>query len=159
MIAFLPLPGGFASLANRVLSPSIGFGVGWIYFFRQVNNASDFDCSIMLQLPNKLVAAANYMTFWTYSVHPAVWIVIYVIPPIIFNLFNVRRYGEIEFWLTLQKVFTFVLLIGYGILMAMQASAITPWSGTNSKYEAVPCSVTANNIPCVGSPGFNRTRL
>ena len=115
------------------------------------------DFSEMLVVPNKLIAAADYMAYWTDSVNPNVWIVIYAIPPIIFNLFNVRRYGEIEFWLTLQKVITFVLLIAYGLLMAMQASAITPWSGTNSNYEAVPCAATASNISCVASPGFNRT--
>lgn len=156
MISFLPLPGGFGSLANRVLSPSIGFAVGWIYFFKHLPYTSGIDFSKMLDVPNKLIAAADYMTFWTDSVDPAVWIVIYVIPPIIFNLFNVRRYGEIEFWLTLQKVITFVILIVYGILMAMQASAITPWSGTSSNYDAVPCSATASNVSCVGSPGFNR---
>lgn len=111
----------------------------------------------MLDVPNKLVAASNYMKFWTSSVHPAVWITIYLIPPILFNLFNVRKYGEIEFWLTLQKVITFVLLISYGILMAMQASNILPWSGTTSTYDPVPCSQSEANTPCVGGPGFNRT--
>ena len=113
----------------------------------------------MLDVPNKLIAASNYMKFWTSSVPSAVWITVYVIPPILFNLFNVRKYGEIEFWLTLQKVTTFVLLISYGILMAMQASNIIPFSGTTSAYDPVPCGDSeANvNIACVGGPGFTRT--
>jgi amino acid permease len=119
-------------------------------------NETTVNFSKMLDVPNKLVAASTYMAFWTSAVHPAAWITIYLIPPVLFNLFNVRRYGEIEFWLTLQKVITFVLLISYGILMAMQASDITPWSGTTSTYEPLPCSESDPDIPCVGGPGFNR---
>lgn len=52
------------------------------------------DFSEMLVVPNKLIAAADYMAYWTDSVNPNVWIVIYAIPPIIFNLFNVRRYNS-----------------------------------------------------------------
>lgn len=111
----------------------------------------------MLNFPNKLIAASNYMTLWVSrdQVPSAVWITVWMIPPIIFNMFNVRRYGEIEFWLTLQKVVTFVLLIVYGVLMTMGASAVTPLAGTDpNTNKLVPCN-NPKTEDCVGQIGFN----
>jgi amino acid permease len=76
-----------------------------------------------------------------------------MVPPIIFNLFNVRRYGEIEFWLTLQKIFTFVLIIIYGMLIALGASASAPLSGTDANNNVVSCNNPAIDR-CVGPIGF-----
>lgn len=96
------------------------------------------------------------MTLWIdkSQVPREVWISVYMIPPIIFNLFNVRRYGEIEFWLTLQKIFTFVLLIVYGLLAAMGASSKQPLSGTDGNYHIIPCNNSTTDN-CVGPLGFN----
>lgn len=109
-----------------------------------------------MDFPNKLVASSSYMTLWLSKsqVPPEVWISVYMIPPIIFNLFNVRRYGEIEFWLTLQKIFTFLLLINYGLLAAMGASSKEPLSGTDATYNVIPCHNPATDN-CVGPLGFN----
>jgi amino acid permease len=109
-----------------------------------------------MDFPNKLVASSTYMTLWISEdqVPPEVWISVYMIPPIIFNLFNVRRYGEIEFWLTLQKILTFVLLIIYGLLAAMGASSKQPLSGTDPNYNAILCDNPITD-QCVGPLGFN----
>ena len=109
-----------------------------------------------MDFPNKLVASATYMTFWIpqSQINPAVWISAYMIAPIIFNMFNVRRYGEIEFWLTLQKVVTFVVLNAFGLHMAMGASTVEPLWGTDENYNLIPCN-NSTAFPCVGPLGFN----
>jgi len=95
------------------------------------------------------------MTFWTGAVPSAAWIAIFLTIPILFNFFNVRRYGEIEFWLTSIKIITIVGLIFLGILLPMGASSRPPLLGTSAQYTAVECSKNEIGEKCLLSPGFN----
>jgi yeast amino acid transporter len=106
-------------------------------------------------VPFPLIAAAGIMSFWVPAtqVSPAVWISVFLIPQITFNFFNVRKYGEIEFWLTSIKVLTCVGLIILGILLAMGASAETPLLGTDSNHHLIQC-LNATTDNCVSPPGF-----
>ena len=122
---------------------SQGFAAGYAYCF-----------GYALDYPNKAVATANFMTFWTNAVPPAAWITIFLLIPILFNLFNVRRIGEIEFWLTSIKVTTIVGLIFLGILLPMGASPSPPLLGTSAQYTAVDCSENVIG-ECLPNPGFN----
>ena len=109
----------------------------------------------MIAFPAKLIASASLMSFWVSKdqIHPAVWISLYAILPICFNLFNVRRYGEIEFWLTVLKVVTCVGLIVLGVLCAMGATDDSRRSGTDSNYNLIPCQDPVRDN-CVPLPGF-----
>jgi amino acid permease len=120
-----------------------GFAAGWSYCI-----------SYALDYPDKAIVAANYMFFWTsYSRDKtAGFITIFLLVPIVFNFFNVRRYGEIEFWLTTIKVTTIMLLIVLGFLLAMGASP-TQLLGTDANYNPVPCSENVIG-QCVPPPGF-----
>jgi yeast amino acid transporter len=106
--------------------------------------------------PAKLVAASSLMTFWVPKdrIDPAIWISLYAISPIIFNMFNVRRYGEIEFWLTTLKVVTIIGLIFMGLLLAMGASNYTLLLGTDGEHNLIPCDNPSIDN-CVQPPGFN----
>lgn len=110
----------------------------------------------MVAFPAKLVAGASLMSFWIpqTQINPAVWISIFMAIPIAFNMFNVRRYGEIEFWLTTFKVTAFVVIFILGMLLAMDASTATRLSGTDSNYNLIPCNDPAIDN-CVGPPGFS----
>ena len=94
------------------------------------------------------------MTFWT-SANAAIWISVFVLVPIFFNLFNVRRYGEWEFWITAFKTITCVGLIVLGILLQMDSSPGPLLLGTdNNHHTVIPCqNVQTDN--CVSHPGFN----
>jgi len=76
---------------------------------------------------------------------------------VLFNLLNVRRIGEIEYWLTILKVTTIIGLISLGILLPMGVSVGTRKLGTVGQVEAqnliaVPCPSSA--LPCLDAPGF-----
>lgn len=107
-------------------------------------------------LPAKLVAVASAMTFWIPStqVNPGVWISSFGAILIAFNLFNVRRYGEIEFWLATTKVAAIFGIILMGLLLPMDASTATRQLGTDPlTHDLLPCNDTiAEN--CVPRPGF-----
>jgi len=113
-----------------------------------------------MAFPAKLVAVSSLMTFWIPEerIPPIVWIPVFAILPIIFNLFNVRRYGEIEFWLTTVKVVTIMGLIVLGLLLAMGASDDTRLSGTDAQYNLIPCNDTSLD-DCVPLPGFSCSNI
>jgi len=94
------------------------------------------------------------MKFWATPVPEPAWIAIFLVIPILFNLFNVRRYGEIEFWLTAIKITLIVGLIFLGLLLPMGASPEGQLLGTDANYHPVDCSETVIGA-CLPSPGFN----
>jgi len=91
------------------------------------------------------------MAYWS-DESRFLWISIFFVFPILFNILNVRRYGEIEYWFTAIKVVTIVGLIICGLLIAMDVTG-TALLGTDQDYRPVPC---ANNTigQCLTNPGF-----
>lgn len=95
------------------------------------------------------------MYYWFPNVSGYVWIVIYLIVIISFNLLNVRRVGWIEYILTVVKVSTLVGLVILGLVILAGGVNKPPHLGLDSTYTPVPCS--QNNItigPCLSEPGF-----
>jgi amino acid permease len=80
------------------------------------------------------------------------WIAFFLLVPLGFNFFNVRRYGEIEFWLTSVKVALFTGLIILGVLLPMSASPTPPLLGTVNGTVPVECSDSL--VECLSNPGF-----
>lgn len=120
------------------------------------------DGSYAMGIPTPLVAAASITSYWIQE-NTALWISVFIIPPIIFNLLNVRRFGEIEFWLSGIKVYTFVGLIILGFLLLMGASTAPQLLGTRpfnnvTHYPLIQCD-NGTRDDCVSSPGFNCTTL
>ncbi len=64
----------------------------------------------MVTLPLEIVAAAITIQFWDSPVSPAVWVSIFLALIIIINLFGVKEYAEVEFWLSMIKV---IAVIGF----------------------------------------------
>ena len=113
----------------------------------------------VLDYPSKAVLAAQFMRFWPAadSVPAAGWVTIFLTISLSFNLFNVRRYGEIEFWLTTIKITLIVGLISLGILLPMGASSRGTLTGTDSQMQPINCTQNDYAIAssCVSQPGFN----
>lgn len=94
------------------------------------------------------------MKFWPTPVPEPAWIAIFLVIPLLFNLFNVRRYGEIEFWLTTIKVTLIVGLTFLGVLLPMGASTNGLLLGTDANHHPVDCSENMIGT-CLPPPGFN----
>lgn len=82
------------------------------------------------------------------------WITIFFIIIVLFNFLNVRRYGEIEFWLTVTKLVTIVGIIILGLVLVTGASAKTRQLGTSSDNTAITCPSNSTEGQCVPAPGF-----
>ncbi|KAI5456578.1 amino acid permease/ SLC12A domain-containing protein [Mariannaea sp. PMI_226] len=113
MAAWLPISAGFTGYASRFCDPSLGFALGWTYWFKYI-----------IVTPNQLTAAALVIQYWVdrKDVNPGAFIAIFLVVIICINYFGVRFFGEFEFWLSSFKVitivgiiiFSFVLMLGGG---------------------------------------------
>lgn len=108
--AWLPMSAGFTGYASRFCDPSLGFALGWTYWFKYI-----------ILPPNQLTAAALVIQFWLprERVNPGVWIAIFLVLIIVINYFGVSFFGEFEFWLSSFKV---VVIIGV-ILVSLVITA------------------------------------
>ncbi|CAF1075213.1 unnamed protein product [Rotaria sordida] len=104
-VAF-PVSGSFASHSSRFLDRSWGFAMGWNYAMNW-----------LIALPIELTSAGLIINYWTKSVNIAVWITILLVTLLIINLFGVRGYGDIEFFISIIKVIAVIGFIILGIVL------------------------------------------
>lgn len=103
---YIPIPGAFTSYAARLIDPSLGFAMGWIYWFSW---ASTFAL--------ELTATGLIIEFWDHSVPITIFIAVFWVMIIIFNLMPVSFYGELEFWFSSVKVITVMGFMIFAICM------------------------------------------
>jgi len=106
MIAYLPIPGGHITLAERFVDPSFSFAMGWNYWYNWV-----------IVLPAELSAASVLISFWNKTISGAVWITICIVVVVAINLMGAGVYGEAEFIFASIKVITITGLIILGIVL------------------------------------------
>lgn len=108
MATWLPMSAGFTGYASRFCDPSLGFALGWTYWFKYI-----------IVTPNQLTAAALVIQFWVdrEDVNPGVFIAIFLVAIICINYFGIRFFGEFEFWLSSFKVITIVGVILFALVL------------------------------------------
>ncbi|KAK4136244.1 proline-specific permease [Trichocladium antarcticum] len=120
MTALMPVNAPVMEFTRRFVSRGVGFAVGWIYWFAYAVLAGE-----------QLVAVSNAIKFryddghtflnWEIGerVDDAVWISVFLILVVIFNMFPVRVFGELEYifgcfkltFITMLIIFMFILSI------------------------------------------------
>ncbi|CAL9734814.1 dicarboxylic amino acid permease [Monosporozyma servazzii] len=113
MATYIPLD-GFTSYASRYCDPALGFAVGYAYMIKY-----------FILPPNQLTAAALVIQYWIVAdvVNPGVWITIVLVIITLINLFNVRLFGELEFWLSLIKIIIMIGLIIFLFVIVLGANS------------------------------------
>ena len=101
---YIPMPGAFTSYAARLIDPSLGFSMGWIYWF---NWASTFAV--------ELTATGTIIQYWDPSLNIAIFIGVFWVFITAMNFLPVNFYGEVEFWFSTIKVATVVGFIIFAI--------------------------------------------
>ncbi|CAI7583200.1 unnamed protein product [Penicillium discolor] len=101
---YIPIPGAFTSYAARLIDPSLGFSMGWIYWF---NWASTFAV--------ELTATGTIIQYWDPSLNIAIFIGVFWVLITAMNFLPVNFYGEIEFWFSTIKVATVIGFIIFAI--------------------------------------------
>lgn len=101
MSAYLPVPGcSVAYYGNRFFSSSMGFALGWMYWY-----------IFSITVAAEITAATLVIEYWNPPVHTAVWLTIIGIVIVACNAFPVQVYGEMEFWFASTKVIAILGLI------------------------------------------------
>ncbi|WP_251519979.1 MULTISPECIES: amino acid permease [unclassified Staphylococcus] len=107
MATYLPVSGSFSTYATRFVDPSLGFALGWNYWFNWV-----------ITVAADVTIAAQVIEYWTpLTAIPAwVWSCLFLVIIFGLNSLSVRVYGESEYWFALIKVVTVIIFIIIGLL-------------------------------------------
>jgi amino acid permease len=103
-------------------------------------------------IPDKAIAFSIYMGYWCPDVSPFVWISIFILPPIVFNYFNARRYGDIEYTITAIKIVAILGIIVLGFIIVGGGTDTVALLATNNDTQPVFCGGKQTN--CLLTPGF-----
>ena len=95
-----PVAGSFSSYAHRYLGPFAGYLTGWNYWLLMVGVGMA-----------ESTAVGIYMKQWFPDLPQWIWVFGSVVMIGTLNLMAVKVYGETEFWFTMIKVVTVVLMI------------------------------------------------
>ncbi|KAI8073885.1 amino acid permease/ SLC12A domain-containing protein [Gongronella butleri] len=104
MATYMPVHGSFGHFAGRFVDPSLGFMVSVLYW-----------CNWAVGVAVELTGVAMIMEFWITSVNSVIWSVICLVILVLINVFAVKGYGEIEYWISFVKILTIVAFIIIGI--------------------------------------------
>jgi amino acid transporter, AAT family len=96
----------FRDLIQRILGPLAGHFAGWMYFLDWV-----------LVMAAETAASAMFLQYWFSSVPLWLLSLIVSIAITVVNLFQVRVYGETEYWLAGIKITALVLFVVFGALL------------------------------------------
>jgi len=95
-----PVAGSFSSYAHRYLGPFAGYVTGWNYWLLMVGVGMAESTGVGI-----------YMKQWFPDLPQWIWVFGSVVMIGTLNLMAVKVYGEMEFWFTMIKVVTVVLMI------------------------------------------------
>jgi lysine-specific permease len=108
MAAFLPVSGSFSTYATKFVDPSLGFALGWNYWYNWA-----------ITIAVELSAGALIMKYWFPDTPSILWSALFLALMFGLNYLSVKGYGESEYWFSLIKVATVILFIIIGLLMIL----------------------------------------
>jgi AAT family amino acid transporter len=110
MSAMAEMALGFAGtdlrgLVHKAFGTRVSFILGWLYFVQWV-----------LVMAVEIVTAGTFLQYWFSA---PVWLLSLIVTFVIIaiNLFSVRLFGEIEYWLTSVKILTLIVFVILGALL------------------------------------------
>lgn len=115
MATYIPVTGSFSQFIARWCSPALGAAVGWNYWF-----------SWAMTYALELSVVGQIIQLWTDKVPLAAWISIFFVILLTINMFPVKFYGEIEFWVASIKVIAIVGWLIYALCMVCGAGVGGP---------------------------------
>ena len=107
LATYMPVTGSFSTYAARFVHPSLGFALGWNYWFNWV-----------ITVAADVTIAALVISYWEplRFMPPWAWSGAILAIIVLLNLLPVRVYGETEYWMALVKVVTVIVFLAVGVL-------------------------------------------
>ncbi len=106
MATYMPVSGTFSTYATKFVDPSLGFALGWNYWYNWA-----------ITIAAELSAATLIIKFWLPNSPSFIWSALFLALMIGLNLLSVRGYGESEYWFAMIKIVTVIVFIVIGLLM------------------------------------------
>ncbi|KAJ2895145.1 hypothetical protein MKZ38_006862 [Zalerion maritima] len=106
MATFVPVTGSFTVYASRFVDPSLGFAMGWLYWF-----------SWAITFAFELTVAGQIIQYWNDSLNIGIWIGVFWVIFTCLNFLPVKFFGESEMYFASIKVVTIVGWLIFGICM------------------------------------------
>ncbi|CAD6900450.1 unnamed protein product [Tilletia controversa] len=96
MATTFPVSGSFVTYTTRFIDPALGFAMGWNYWLQW-----------LVALPIQITAANIIISKWDVNntVPAAVWIILFLLLVSMINFFGIRLYGQINYWMSMIKLF------------------------------------------------------
>ncbi|MCG7337890.1 amino acid permease [Staphylococcus sp. ACRSN] len=94
----------FVDIANDQLGPYAGFLIGWTYWMSWITSSM-----------SDLTAMGSYVSYWSSNIPNWLTILFIVLLLMAFNSLGSNLFGEIEFWFSMIKIVTIVVLIIVGL--------------------------------------------
>ncbi|OJD12904.1 hypothetical protein AJ78_06568 [Emergomyces pasteurianus Ep9510] len=107
LATLIPVTGSFTEYSSRFVDDSLGFALGWAYWYLWVT-----------VLANEYNALSLVMGYWTDVVPQWAWILIFWVLFLILSNLGVLAYGELEFWLSLIKVISLAVFFILAIFIS-----------------------------------------
>ncbi len=104
MSTYQPTAGTFCEYSNQYVGRSFGFAMGYNYWLNWA-----------ITIATEVSAAAIIMGYWFPAVDATLFSILFFALIFLFNIFSVKVYGEMEYWLSLMKVAVIILFIVLGI--------------------------------------------
>ena len=110
IVTLIPLCGGVSGIASRFVDDAFGFSLGVIYWI-----------TYMISLPTEITAGAIMLSFYSNLDIPgpktAGWITLFFFFTLFLNLFDIRVYGEFEYYSTIVKLLILLAMMIYMIVL------------------------------------------
>ena len=106
MAAYMPTSGSFSTYATRFVDPSLGFALGWNYWYNWA-----------ITIAAEIAAVSLIMKYWFPDSSSLTWTILFIVVVLAFNLLSVRVFGEAEYWFAMIKVGTVIVFIIVSFLM------------------------------------------
>ncbi|KAJ5753399.1 uncharacterized protein N7511_007552 [Penicillium nucicola] len=116
MTTYKPIHGGFIRQCAEYVDPAFGFAIGVNFWFAWV-----------MIIPAEITAAISVLKYWpeTEVVPLAAYITIFLVVIAAANMFHVRVYGYIEYYMSFVKCIAVVLMIFFMFIMTSGGIAAT----------------------------------
>ncbi|MBV7506909.1 amino acid permease [Bacillus sp. sid0103] len=106
MGAYMPVAGSFSTYATKFIDPSLGFALGWNYWYNWA-----------ITIAAELAAVTMIMKFWFPDTPSFIWSGIFLVIMFLLNYLSVKGFGEAEYWFSLIKVVTVIIFVIIGTFM------------------------------------------
>lgn len=106
MAAYMPTSGSFSTYASKFIDPSLGFALGWNYWYNWA-----------ITIAAEISAVSIVMKYWFPHTSSFIWSVLFLVIIFVLNYLSVNSFGESEYWFALVKVATVIIFLIVSFLM------------------------------------------